>query len=103
MRKKSNPHTGSSFSDFLESEGLEAEVSARAAKRTFVHQLEKRMVAAKLNKNKVRKALGSPTTTTRIFDEEYTSSSLDTLTKAASAVGCELQIALVPRKLAKSR
>jgi antitoxin HicB len=101
MRKKSNPHTGSSFSDFLENEGLEAEVSARAAKKTFVYQLEKRMIATKTNKNKVRKALGSPTTTTRIFDEEYTSSSLDTMTRAANAVGCELQIALVPRKFAK--
>ncbi len=101
MRKKSNPHTGSSFSDFLENEGLETEVSARAAKKTFVYQLEKRMVAKKINKNKVRKALGSPTTTTRIFDEDYTSSSLDTMTKAAKAVGCELQISLIPKKLAK--
>lgn len=101
MRKKNNLHTGSSFSDFLESEGLEAEVSARAAKRTFVHQLEKRMTATKINKSKVRKVLGSPTTTTRIFDEDYTSSSLETMTRAANAVGCELQISLVPRKLAK--
>lgn len=101
MAKKSNPHTGSSFSDFLESEELEAEVSARAAKKTFVYQLQKRMVATKTNKNKLRKALGSPTTATRVFDEDYTSSSLETMTRAASAVGCELQIALVPRKLAK--
>ena len=101
MRKKSNPHTGSNFRDFLEHEGIEAEVSARAAKRTFVHQLEKRMIATKTNKNKVRKALGSPTTTTRIFDEEYISSSLETMTKAAVAVGCELQISLVPRKHVK--
>jgi len=100
-RKNKNPHTGSSLADFLESEGIEAEVSARATKRTFVHQLEKRMVAAKANKNKLRKALGSPTTTTRIFDEDYTSLSLDTMTKAAQAVGCDLQIALIPRKLAK--
>lgn len=98
MKKKKNIHTGSHFSDFLESEGLEAEVSARATKRTFIHQLEKRMIKAKANKNKVRKALGSPTTTTRVFDEGYTALSLDTMSKAASAVGCELQIALVPLK-----
>ena len=101
MGKKNNLHTGSSFGDFLHKEGLEAKVSARAAKKTFVYQLEKRMIATKTNKNKVRKALGSPTTTTRIFDEEYTSSSLETMTKAASAVGCELQISLVPRKVLK--
>ena len=101
MGKKTNPHTGSKLSDFFEGEGLEAEVSARAAKRTFIYQLERRMIATKANKNKVRKALGSPTTTTRIFDEDYTALSLDTMSKAANAVGCELQIALVPRKVAK--
>ena len=98
MSKKKNTHTGSRFSDFLEDAGLEAEVSARATKRTFIHQLEKRMIKAKANKNKIRRALGSPTTTTRIFDEGYTALSLDTMSKAASAVGCELQIALVPLK-----
>ncbi len=98
MSKKRNIHTGSSFNDFLESEGLEAQVSALATKRTFIHQLEKRMLKAKANKNKLRKALGSPTTTTRVFDEDYTALSLDTMSKAASAVGCELQIALVPLK-----
>lgn len=101
MSQKKNAHTGSSFADFLESEGLEAEVAALAAKKTFVHQLEKRMTAAKATKNKLRKIFGSPTTTTRVFDEEYTALSLDTMTKAASAVGCDLQISFVPRKLAK--
>lgn len=100
-KPKKNLHSGSSFTDFLESEGLEAEVSARATKRTFIHQLEKRMTLAKATKSKLRKIFGSPTTTSRVFDEEYTALSLDTMSKAASAVGCELQIALVPRKLAK--
>jgi len=101
MRQKKNTHTGSDFADFLETEGLEAEVAARATKRTFVHQLEKRMTVAKATKSKLRKIFGSPTTTTRVFDEEYTALSLDTMTKAAAAVGCELQIALVPRKVAR--
>ncbi len=101
MKRKQNIHTGSSFSDFLENEGLEAEVAARATKRTFVHQLEKRMTAAKASKSKLRKIFGSPTTTTRVFDEDYTALSLDTMSKAATAIGCDLQIALIPRKLAK--
>lgn len=98
---KKNAHTGSDFSDFLEEQGLEAEVSARAAKRTFVHQIEQQMKKTKTNKNKIRKLLGSPTTTSRVFDEDYTTLSLDTMSKAASAIGCELRLALVPRKLAK--
>lgn len=101
MGQRKNAHTGSSFADFLETEGLESEIAARATKRTFVHQLEKRMISAKTNKSKIRKIFGSPTTTTRVFDEEYTALSLDTMTKAASAVGCDLQIALVPKKFAK--
>lgn len=101
MSPKKNAHTGSNFADFLEAQGLEAEVAARATKRTFVFQLEKQMTKAKATKNKLRKIFGSPTTTTRVFDEEYTALSLDTMSKAASAVGCELQIALIPRKLAK--
>lgn len=98
---KKNIHTGSDFSDFLEEQGLEAEVSARAAKRTFIHQIEKQMKKTKTNKNQIRKLLGSPTTTSRVFDEDYTTLSLDTMSKAASAIGCELRLALVPRKLAK--
>jgi antitoxin HicB len=101
MSHKKNIHTGSSFADFLEDEELEAEVSARATKKAFVHQLEKRMAKSKSTKSKLRKIFGSPTTTSRVFDEEYTSLSLETMSKAASAVGCELQIELVPRKIAK--
>ncbi len=98
---KKNPHTGSDFNDFLESEGLDADASARAAKRTFVHQLEMQLTKTKSNKNKIRKILGSPTTTTRVFDQDYISLSLDTMARAATALGCDLRVALVPRKLAK--
>ena len=98
---KKNQHTGSDFNDFLESEGLDADVSARAAKRTFVHQLELQLTKTKSNKNKIRKLLGSPTTTTRVFDKDYISLSLDTMARAATALGCDLKVALVPRKLAK--
>ena len=98
---KKNQHTGSDFNDFLESEGLDADVSARAAKRTFVYQLEKQLIKTKSNKNKIRKLLGSPTTTTRVFDEDYISLSLDTMARAATALGCDLKVALIPRKLAK--
>ena len=102
MRKvKKNIHTGSDFNDFLEEQGLDAEVSARAAKRTFVHQIELQMKKNKINKNKIRTILGSPTTTSRVFDEQYTTLSLETMSKAASAIGCELRLSLVPRKLAK--
>ncbi len=98
---KKNKHTGSDFQDFLEDQKIEDEVSARAAKRTFIHQIEQQMKKTKTNKNKIRKILGSPTTTSRVFDEKYTSLSLDTMSRAASAIGCELKLFIVPRKQAK--
>ena len=98
---KKNLHTGSDFNSFLESEGIDADVSALSAKRTFVYQLEKQLIKTKSNKNKIRKILGSPTTTTRVFDEKYISLSLDTMARAATAIGCDLKIALIPRKMVK--
>lgn len=103
MKTKKNFHTGSSFNDFLEEEGLEAEVQARAVKRTFVHQLEKQIAKKKRPKGFLRRIFGSPTTAGRVLDEEYTSLSLETMSKAASALGCELQISLVNKKSAHSR
>lgn len=95
MGKKRNIHTGSNFTNFLEAEGLEADVAARAIKRTFVRQLGRRMVFTNTTKAKLRKIFGQKTT--QVFDEECTSLSLDTISKAATAVGCELQILLVPK------
>ncbi len=103
MRARKNLHTGSDFADFLAEEGLEAEVAARAAKRTFVHQLEKQIAKKKKPKGFLRSLFGSPTTAGRVLDEEYTSLSLDTMSKAASALGCELQVSLVSKKSAAGK
>ncbi|MDB5038837.1 MAG: hypothetical protein JWQ35_2365 [Bacteriovoracaceae bacterium] len=98
---KKNKYSGSSFDSFLKEEGLDAEVAARAAKRTFVHQLEMKMEKQKKNKNVFRKALKSPSTTERVFNE-HTGISLDTMAKAASLVNCVLNIRLVPQGHSKA-
>lgn len=95
-----NKHSGSSFDEFLEEEGLASEVSARAAKRTFVHQLEQQIKKKKVTKNSFRKEFHSPTTTTRLFDD-HTGVSLQTLSRAAAVVGCDIAIRLVPKALKK--
>ncbi len=95
-----NKHLGSAFDDFLKEEGLEEEVSARNAKRTFVHELEKQIKRLHKNKNSFRKVFKSPSTTERVFSD-HTGVSLDTLSKAADIVDCNLQISLVPRHKAK--
>jgi ATP-dependent Clp protease ATP-binding subunit ClpA len=91
-----NKHAGSSFDDFLAEEGLDAEVAARAAKRIFVEELEQKMARKKAKKSTMRKALKSPTTAARLFSD-HTGISLETMAKAASVVGCELEIRLVPK------
>ena len=92
-----NKYSGSSFDAFLKSEGLEGEVAAKAAKRTFAHQLEKQMAKAGKKKIHLRSALGSPTTTERLFND-HTGISLQTMSKAADVVGCDVEIKLVARK-----
>ena len=91
-----NRHVGSSFDSFLEEEGLETEVAAKAAKRTFVHRLEAKMVRAHKKKTDFRKALGSPTTADRVFSD-HTGTSLLTMARAAEVVDCDIEVRLVSR------
>ena len=96
-----NKFAGSSFEDFLREEGIEGEVAARAAKKTFSHQLERQMKRAHKKKNHLRVALGSPTTAERLFND-HTGISLETMAKAANIVGCDLRIHLVARERRRS-
>jgi antitoxin HicB len=91
-----NKHAGSSFDSFLADEGIEADVAARAAKRTFVHELQKKMEKKHANKNTLRKALKSPSTTERLFND-HTGISLETMAKAATILNCDLEIRLVSK------
>lgn len=97
-----NKFSGSSFDEFLQEEGLEAEVAARAAKKTFSHQLEEQMKRQRTQKTVFRNVLGSPTTTARLFNE-HTGISLFTMARAADVVGCDLEVRLVERKTASSK
>jgi len=47
---KVNPHTGSSFDDFLKEDGIYEEVQARALKRALAEQLDDAMQSVKLSK-----------------------------------------------------
>ncbi len=48
----------------------------------------------------VRDPYLSWTPKSRVFVEYYTTLSLENMSKAASSIGCELRLSLVPRKLA---
>jgi antitoxin HicB len=90
---KPNPHTGSGFDEFLVEEGIFEEVQAKALKRALAEQLEEAMVAAKLTKIRMaEKMKTSRSQLDRVLDPDNVSIQLDTLIKAARALGKTVQI-----------
>ena len=90
---KSNVHTGSRFEDFLKEEGIFEEVQAKALKRVLAEQIEESMQAARLTKLEMaRKMATSRSQLDRVLDPDNVSVQLDTLIKAARAVGKEVEI-----------
>jgi len=90
---RNNLHTGSRFDDFLKEEGIYEEVQAKAIKRVLAEQLEESMHTAKLSKlDMAKKMATSRSQLDRVLDPENVSVQLDTLIKAARAVGKEVEI-----------
>ncbi len=91
-----NPYSGSSFDDFLQEEGLYEECSAIALKRVFARQLEAEMQRQNLSKTEMAKQMQtSRAQLDRLLDPEKTGVSLETITRAATAVGRQVRIELV--------
>ena len=90
-----NKHTGSSFDEFLEEEGLRDDVEAVALKRVLIWHLEQQMQAQHMTKTALAARLGtSRTQLSRLLDPEKASVQLDTMTRAARAVGLRLKLAV---------
>ncbi len=90
---KHNPHSGSNFDDFLKKEGFYEEVQAKALKRALAEQLAEGMAATKLGKSGMaRKMATSRSQLDRVLDPNNLSVQLDTLIKAAHAVGKVVEI-----------
>lgn len=91
-----NPHIGESFESFLRDEGIYEEVAATAIKRTLALQIEHEMEAQKISKSEMaRRMKTSATQLGRLLDPTNDRIQLDTLVKAASAVGKNLSVSLV--------
>ncbi len=83
-----NKHIGSSFRDFLEEDGILDEVEAHAIKRVLAWQIEQEMKAQGLSKSDMAKRLKtSRTQLNRLLDPENDKVQLDTVQRAADAVG----------------
>jgi hypothetical protein len=90
---KRNPFAGSNFDDFLKDEGLFDAVQAKALNRALAEQIEDGMQAADLSKVKMaERRATSRSQLDRVLDPENVSVQLDTLVKAARAVGKLVEI-----------
>lgn len=96
MDKHQN-HLGSSFDDFLQEEGIRAEVEARALKRVLAWQVEQAMRERHLSKAAMARAMNtSRAQLDRLLDPENDALTLRTLTSAAQALGMRLELNLRP-------
>jgi hypothetical protein len=99
-------HSGSSFDDFLEEEGIREEVEAVAIKRVLAWQLSQEMQQQKKTKQAMARDLQtSRSQLVRLLDPRNVSVSLDTMARAARVLGKSLVIRIGDRKpgIAKHR
>ena len=96
-----NKHLGSSLDDFLKEEGIYEEVQERAIKKVVVYQILEAMRKQALTKTEMaRRMKTSRSELDRILDPENSAISLDSLLRAARAVGKAVNIRLVDAGLA---
>ena len=89
-------HLGSRFEDFLREEGTLEATTNRAIKRELARQLQQLMDEHRLSKSEMaRRMRTSRTALERLLDPDNESVTLNTLQKAARAVGRELRLELV--------
>jgi antitoxin HicB len=90
-----NPHFGSSFEDFLKEEGIYDEVTAHAIKRVLTWQIEQAMKTQGITKIEMaRRMHTSRTQVDRLLDPNNDKVQLDTVQRAASAIGRTLKLEL---------
>ena len=94
-RKAKFDHTGSSFDDFLEAEGIREEVEAAAIKAVIAADLHRTMIERKISKSALARQLAtSRAHVDRLLDPHYTPVSLETISRAATFMGKRLHFSL---------
>ena len=91
-----NKHIGSNFDDFLAEDNQLDEATAIAVKRVIAWQIEQAMQSAGVNKSALAKRMHtSRTVVDRILDATDTGLTLETMTRAATALGFRVKVDLV--------
>ena len=92
---KRKERIGSSFENFLKEEGLHATARETAIKRVLAWQLREAMTAQRITKSEMaRRMKTSRAQLDRLLDPRNEKVLLETLRKAATAVGRELRVEL---------
>ena len=95
MSKKN--HRGSDFRDFLKEQGILGEVESRALKQALSIQLDQLLKQKELTKTQMAARMKtSRAAVDRLLDASNSSVTLNTLGKAARALGRKVKIELVP-------
>jgi antitoxin HicB len=90
---KNNEFIGSSFDDFLMKEDTLAKTESVALKRIISYELLKAMEANFITKTEMAKRMHtSRSSLTRLLDPNYPNITLETIEKAAVALGKRLEI-----------
>ena len=95
MSKKN--HRGGDFRDFLDEQGILGEVEARALKQALSLQLDRLLKEKELTKTQMAARMKtSRAAVDRLLDASNASVTLNTLGKAARALGRKVKIVLEP-------
>jgi antitoxin HicB len=93
---KKKPRLGSSFESWLDAQGLREEVQAAAIKQIIAEQLAEEMKRKGISKTRMAEMMEtSRAQVDRLLDPKNGSATLETLMRAAKAVGRELRLELV--------
>ena len=93
--KKQNPHIGSSFESWLDEQGLREEATAAAIKSVLSMQIIAAMQDKGLSKTRMAEIMQtSRAQVDRLLDPQNMNATLETLLRAAKAVGRELHLEL---------
>ena len=96
VAENSNPHIGSDFDDFLKEEGLYEEVNAGATKKLLALQLSQALTENRMTKTELASRMRtSRAAVNRLLDPENLALNLQTMSKAAGALGKRMEIRLV--------
>lgn len=91
-----NPHIGSSLDSFLEENDIREDVENLAQKRVLAWQIEQAMEEEGISKSEMARRMDtSRTQVNRLLDPDNDTVQLDTLQRAARAVGRTLKLELV--------